>query len=216
MKIVAKAVPALQLLSDTNHTVLLLDFHAGMRFASHASDQGMLRGNASLLANAARASHVPLIVSAVASPGFRGEMYPELTTVLDERLVHERQSTNAWEDPAVIASINATGRDRLVVAGLWTSVCVLAPVLSAIDQGFEVYVVTDACGDISADAHERALTRMINAGAYPLTAIQYLFEARRTWPSAGAPMGPEALIRAHRHGRGVEIRGQARPDLQRA
>jgi len=68
-----------------------------------------------------------------------------------------------------------------VFAGLWTSVCIVGPVLSALEQGFEVYVITDASGDISQEAHERAVERMIQAGARPITSLQYLLELQRDW-----------------------------------
>lgn len=88
---------------------------------------------------------------------------------------------NTWEDAAVIKTINAIGKDRLVFAGLWTSVCIVGPTLSALAQGYEVYVITDACGDVSTEAHERAVERMVQAGARPMTALQYMLELQRDW-----------------------------------
>ena len=88
---------------------------------------------------------------------------------------------NTWEDKAVIAEVNRIGKSRLVLAGLWTSVCIVGPALSAIDQGFEVYVITDACGDVSTEAHERAVERIMQAGARPMTSLQYLLELQRDW-----------------------------------
>ena len=77
--------------------------------------------------------------------------------------------------------VNAIGKPRIVLAGLWTCVCIVGPALSALDQGFEVYVIADACGDVSDEAHERAMDRMIQAGARPMTALQYLLELQRDW-----------------------------------
>ncbi|MGH1560790.1 isochorismatase family protein [Caulobacter segnis] len=88
---------------------------------------------------------------------------------------------NTWEDQAVIDEVNAIGKKRIVLAGLWTSVCIVGPALSALDQGFEVFVITDACGDVSNEAHERAVTRMVQAGAQPITSLQYLLEMQRDW-----------------------------------
>jgi len=88
---------------------------------------------------------------------------------------------NTWEDAAVIKRVNEIGKTRIVLAGLWTSVCIVGPALSALDQGFEVFVIADACGDISTEAHERALQRMIQAGAQPITSLQYLLEMQRDW-----------------------------------
>ena len=76
------------------------------------------------------------------------------------------------------------GKPRIVLAGLWTSVCIVGPALSAIDQGFEVCVIADACGDVSAEAHDRAMDRMVQAGAQPMTALQYLLELQRDWARA--------------------------------
>ena len=88
---------------------------------------------------------------------------------------------NTWEDANVIKVVNAIGRERIVLAGLWTSVCIVGPAISALEQGFEVYVITDACGDVSTEAHERAVERMVQAGAQPMTSLQYLLELQRDW-----------------------------------
>jgi len=93
----------------------------------------------------------------------------------------DRTSMNTWEDANVIKEVNRIGKDRLVFAGLWTSVCIVGPTLSALDQGFEAYVIADACGDISDEAHERAMERMIQAGVRPMTSVQYLLELQRDW-----------------------------------
>src|SRR5881398_1407669 len=88
---------------------------------------------------------------------------------------------NTWEDKAVIEEVNRIGKGRIVLAGLWTSVCIVGPALSALEQGFEVYVIADACGDVSIEAHNRAMDRMVQAGARPMTALQYLLELQRDW-----------------------------------
>jgi nicotinamidase-related amidase len=88
---------------------------------------------------------------------------------------------NMWEDPRITARVNEIGKSRIVMAGLWTSVCVVGPALSALDQGFEVYVITDACGDVSDEAHQRALDRLVQQGARPMTSLQYLLELQRDW-----------------------------------
>ena len=77
--------------------------------------------------------------------------------------------------------MNEIGKERIVLAGLWTAVCIVGPALSALDQGFEVYVIADACGDVSTEAHNRAMDRMVQAGARPMTSLQYLLELQRDW-----------------------------------
>jgi nicotinamidase-related amidase len=91
---------------------------------------------------------------------------------------------NTWEDSRIAERVNTIGKGRLALAGLWTSVCIVGPALSAIDQGFEVYVIADACGDVSVEAHERAMDRMVQAGARPMTSLQYLLELQRDWARA--------------------------------
>jgi len=93
----------------------------------------------------------------------------------------DRTTMNAWEDARVVKRVNEIGKARIVLAGLWTSVCIVGPGLSALDQGFEVYVIADACGDISEEAHDRAMDRVVQAGARPMTALQYLLELQRDW-----------------------------------
>jgi nicotinamidase-related amidase len=81
----------------------------------------------------------------------------------------------------VIAEVNRIAKNRIVLSGLWTSVCIVGPALSALDQGFEVFVIADACGDVSNEAHDRAMNRMVQAGAQPMTSVQYLLELQRDW-----------------------------------
>jgi nicotinamidase-related amidase len=88
---------------------------------------------------------------------------------------------NTWEDVNAYKAITAKGKKRIVFAGLWTSVCIVGPALSAKAEGFDVYVITDASGDVSVEAHERAIERMVQLGIKPMTSIQYLLELQRDW-----------------------------------
>ncbi len=96
---------------------------------------------------------------------------------------------NAWEDVNAHKVITGFGKKKLVIAGLWTSVCIVGPVLSAIAEGYDVYVITDASADLSKEAHEVAIQRMIKAGATPITATQYVLELQRDW-ARSATYGP--------------------------
>jgi nicotinamidase-related amidase len=169
------------LLSPTNHTLILIDFQSQMAFATKSIDPVALRNNAGLVANAARIFDVPTIPTTVAEKTFSGPMFDEIKAAFPKAKFFDRTSMNTWEDEAVIDEVNRIGNSRVVLAGLWTSVCVVGPTLSAIDQGFEVYVIADACGDVSAEAHERAIERMVQAGARPMTSLQYLLELQRDW-----------------------------------
>ncbi|MBD5120205.1 isochorismatase family protein, partial [Xanthomonas citri pv. citri] len=147
----------------------------------------------------------PVILTTVAEKSFSGPLFPELPDIFPGEPVFDRTSMNAWEDQGVIDRINAIGKQRLVIAGLWTSVCIVGPTLSAIEQGFEVYVITDACGDVSDEAHERAVTRMVQAGAAPMTSVQYLLELQRDWARGDTYALTTGIARAHAGGYGIGI-----------
>ena len=181
MPITATPTPGALLLTPKDHALILIDFQSQMTFATKSIDITVLRNNAALISRAAKGFNVPAILTTVATTSFSGPMYSEITDAFPGQAMVERTSMNTWEDAGVIAEVNRIGKTRLVFAGLWTSVCIVAPVLSALDQGFEAYVITDACGDMSAEAHERAVERMIQAGARPMTSAQYLLELQRDW-----------------------------------
>ncbi|MBP8232291.1 hydrolase [Rhizorhabdus sp.] len=181
MTITATPTAGKTLLSPTDHSLILIDFQSQMAFATKSIAPELLRNNAALVANAAAGFNVPTILTTVAEKSFSGPMFAEITDAFPGQKLLDRTSMNTWEDPGVIEEVNRIGKERLVFAGLWTSVCIVGPVLSAIDQGFEVYVITDASGDISEEAHERAVERMIQAGARPITSLQYLLELQRDW-----------------------------------
>jgi nicotinamidase-related amidase len=177
----AKAVPGKTLLSPGDHTLILIDFQSQMAFATKSIDAVMLRNNAALIANAARVFKVATIPTTVAEKTFSGPMFDEIKSAFPRTPFIDRTTMNCWEDKAVVDEVNRIGKSRVVLAGLWTSVCIVGPALSALDQGFEVYVISDACGDVSEEAHERAVERMAQAGARPMTSLQYLLELQRDW-----------------------------------
>ncbi|WP_165187124.1 hydrolase [Caulobacter soli] len=181
MPILATPTPGPLLLTPTDHTLILIDHQSQMAFATHSIDATLLRTNAALVAHAAAGFGVSTIVTSVAEKSFSGPVFDEIKEALPNVEVTDRTSMNTWEDANVIKRVNAIGKDRLVLAGLWTGVCIVGPALSALAQGFEVYFITDACGDVSVEAHERAVQRMIQAGARPMTSLQYLLELQRDW-----------------------------------
>ena len=177
----AIAAPGAKLLKPSDHTLILIDFQSQMAFATHSISAIELRTNASLIAQAASGFGVSTILTTVAEKSFSGPMFDEITAPFPGQKMLDRTSMNTWEDTAVIAEVNRIGKQRIVLAGLWTGVCIVGPALSALDQGFEVYVIADACGDVSAEAHQRAMDRMVQAGAQPMTSLQYLLELQRDW-----------------------------------
>lgn len=181
MSITATPTPGAKLLTPKDHTLVMIDFQSQMAFATHSIDAVTLRNNAGLVASAAAGFGVSTILTTVAEKSFSGPMFDEIKAAFPGQAMLDRTSMNTWEDAAVIKRINEIGKPRIVLSGLWTGVCIVGPALSAIDQGFEVYVIADACGDVSAEAHERAMQRMVQAGAQPMTSLQYLLELQRDW-----------------------------------
>ena len=205
MPIKATPTPGAQLLTPTDHTLIMIDFQSQMAFATHSIDAITLRNNAGLVARAAAGFGVSTILTTVAEKSFSGPMFDEVTAPFPGKTLLDRTSMNTWEDAPVIEEINKIGKDRIVLAGLWTSVCIVGPALSALAQGYEVYVITDACGDVSAEAHERAVERMIQAGARPITALQYLLEMQRDWARTETYDMTTGIAKVHGGGYGLGI-----------
>ena len=146
----AKAAPGKLLLTPNDHTLILIDFQSQMAFATKSIDAVALRNNAALISHAAAGFGVSTILTTVAEKSFSGPMFSEITDAFPGQKLLDRTSMNTWEDAAVIARGQRDRQGpRIVLAGLWTSVCIVGPALSALDQGFEVYVIADACGDVS-------------------------------------------------------------------
>ena len=205
MTLTAKAVPGSKLLSPDNHALILIDYQSQMSFATHSIDAITLRNNAGLVARAAASFRVPAILTTVAEKSFSGPMFEEVTAAFPGQALLDRTSMNTWEDAAVIKQVNAIGKPRLVFGGLWTSVCIVGPVLSAIEQGYEAYVVADACGDVSVEAHNRAMERMIQAGAVPMTSLQYLLELQRDWARTDTYESTTGIAKLHGGAYGLGI-----------
>lgn len=177
----AKALPGKTLLSPADHTLIMIDHQSQMAFATKSIDGVMLRNNAAMVAKAAAGFKVSTILTTVAEKTFSGPIFEEIKDAFPGTDVIDRTSMNTWEDPRIAERVNKIGNNRLVFAGLWTSVCIVGPTLSALDQGFEVYVIADACGDVTNEAHEYAMDRMVQAGVRPMTSLQYLLELQRDW-----------------------------------
>lgn len=205
MSIVAKPVAGPRLLTPPDHTLIMIDFQSQMAFATKSIDAVTLRNNAALVARAAAGFGVSTILTTVAEKTFSGPMFDEIVEAFPKHEMIDRTSMNTWEDANVIRQVNAIGKTRLVLAGLWTSVCIVGPALSALAQGFEVYVLADACGDVSEEAHARAMDRMIQAGAQPMTSLQYLLELQRDWARTGTYEMTTGIARKFGGGYGLGI-----------
>jgi nicotinamidase-related amidase len=197
------AQPSDKLLTPKNHTLILIDHQPQMAFATRSIDIAELRNNTTGLAKAAKAFKVPTILTTVAAKSFSGAIFPEVQAVFPDQTPIDRSTMNTWEDQRVVDQVKKLGRKKVVMAALWTEVCLVEPVLSAIDEGYDVYIVTDASGGVSKEAHEMAVQRMIQAGAHPLTWLQYMLELQRDW-ARGETYAPVMDI-AKQHGGGYGL-----------
>ena len=175
--------PSPELLSPQNHALVLIDFEGQMAFATHNIDIALLRNNTGIISGASRIFNVPTVITTVAERSFSGPVFPEILESYPPASSGyiDRTTMNTWEDENAHRAIIATGKKKIVLAGLWTSVCIVGPALSAKAEGYDVYVISDACGDISEEAHSAAMDRMRQAGIKPITSMQYLLELQRDW-----------------------------------
>lgn len=175
--------PAPGLLTPANHALVLVDYESQMAFPVTSQSVDQLRNNTALVAGASKIFNVPTIVTTVAEKSFSGPVFREIEEFYPQKTSNyiDRTTMNTWEDVNAHKAIIGKGKKKIVFGGLWTSVCIVGPVLSAINDGYEVYVITDASGDVSKEAHEMAVTRMVQAGARPITSLQYLLELQRDW-----------------------------------
>jgi nicotinamidase-related amidase len=186
------------LLTPDNCTLLLIDHEPQMAFAVKNIDVQALVNNVTGLAKAAKIFKVPTVITTVAADTFSGPVFEGIKGVFPNLKPIDRESINAWDDRNFVAAVKKAGRNKLIFGGLWTELCVGMPAISAMEEGYEAYIVADACGDISDLAQDMAMWRMVQAGAVPMTWMQVLLELQRSW---GNKKTYDAVLRvAEEHG----------------
>lgn len=194
------------LLEPKNCVLVMIDFQPQMTFATKSIDGQTLINNAEGLAKAAKIFNVPTILTTVAEKSFAGPFFPQIKKVFPGQGLIDRTTMNCWEDKRVVDAIKKTGRKKIVFAGLWTEVCIVLPTIQALEEGYEICVVADACGGTSQVAHDMAMERMIQAGAVPITWLQFLLELQRDWARTETYDAVTTLARedAGSYGMGIE------------
>ncbi|MGE8044977.1 hydrolase [Pseudomonas monteilii] len=195
-----------ELLNPTNAALILIDHQPQMAFGVQSIDRQTLKNNTVGLAKAAKIFNVPTLYTSVETESFSGYIWPELLAVNPGAQPIERTSMNSWEDAKLVEAVNATGRKKLIMAALWTEVCLTFPALQAMEAGYEVYIVTDASGGTTQEAHDMSVQRMIQAGAIPVTWQQVLLEYQRDWAHKDTYQPVMDLVREHSgaYGMGVD------------
>ena len=193
----------LQALLTPEESVLLLIDHQPFQFANlHSHEPTMIVNNVIGLAKGAKVFGVPTILTTVLEER-GGLLIKGLQEVFPEQKPINRTLINTWEDDRVVEAIENTGRKKLIVAALWTEICLAMPVIQALGDNYEVYIVTDASGGVSAEAHDMAVRRMVQAGAVPLTWLAVLSEWQRDWAREATLAGMVEVISEQGGGSGV-------------
>ena len=184
-------------------SVLVLIDHQPYQLANvNSHDPHLAVNGAVALAKSAKAFDVPTILtSVVADRG--GLLFPQITDVFPGQEVIDRTFINTWEDAKVVDAVKATGRKQLIIAGLWTEICVAMPAIQALGEGWDVTVVTDASGAVSVEAHEVAIQRMIRAGANMMTWLAVAAEWQRNWARLETVTAITEVIKQHAAGSGI-------------
>lgn len=172
---------SLELLDPTNCVLILIDHQPQMFFGVESTHRETIINNVTALAKTAKVFNVPTILTTVAAKTFSGPLIPQVQSVFPDIKPIDRTSMNSWEDKNFVDAVKKTGRKKLVIAALWTEVCLAFPALSALQEGYEVYAVLDASGGTTKEAHKAAVGRMLQAGVVPVTWVQFMCELQRDW-----------------------------------
>ncbi len=194
------------LLTPDNCMLIMIDFQPQMAFAVKSIDGQTLINNAKGLAKSAKIFNIPTVLTTVAEKSFAGPMFPQIRKVFPDQKMIDRTTMNCWEDKNVVDAVKKIGKKKIVLAGLWTEVCIVTPAIQMLEDGYEVYVVADACGGTSNTAHDMAIMRVVQAGAVPMTWLQFLLELQRDWARQETYDAVTSLARedAGSYGLGIE------------
>ncbi|HBV39146.1 MAG TPA: hydrolase, partial [Erwinia sp.] len=172
----------LEVLTPQNCQIIFIDQQPQMAFGVQSIDRQVLKNNVVALAKAARVFNIPTVLTTVETESFSGHTFPELLDALPGQDILERTSMNSWDDQKVRDALAANGKQKIVVSGLWTEVCNNTFALCAMLEGdYEIYMVADASGGTTKEAHDFAMQRMIQAGVIPVTWQQVMLEWQRDW-----------------------------------
>lgn len=197
----------LEVLTPANCQIIFIDHQPQMAFGVQSIDRQVLKNNTVALAKAAKVFNIPTIITTVETESFSGNTYPELLDVFPGQDILERTSMNSWDDQKVRDALKANGKKKVVVAGLWTEVCNNSFALCAMLEGdYEIYMVADASGGTSKEAHDYTMQRMIQAGVIPVTWQQVMLEWQRDWARKETYTAVMDIVREHSgaYGMGVD------------
>jgi len=196
----------LEVLTPQNSQLIFIDQQPQMAFGVQSIDRQQLKNNVVALAKAAKVFNIPTTITTVETESFSGNTYPELLAVFPENKILERTSMNSWDDQNVRDALAANKRKKVIVSGLWTEVCNTTFALCAMKDGdYEIYMVADASGGTSVDAHKYAMDRMVQAGVIPMTWQQVMLEWQRDWARQETYDAVTSIVKEHSGAYGMGI-----------
>jgi len=185
-------------------SILVLIDHQPYQFANlHSHEPATIINNVIGLAKTAKVFNVPVILTSVIEER-GGYIIKGLLDVFPEQRPINRTFINAWEDPKVADMVKASGRKQLIIAGLYTEICVAMPAIQALGEGYDVFVVTDACGGVTSEAHDMAVRRMVQVGIVPINWVAVVGEWQRDWARETAA-GVAGVVMEHGGGGGIAL-----------
>ena len=184
---------------------LIVDPQPGLAFAVQSIDRQLLLNNLLALVETVNAFAVPQVVTTSATKVYSGPAFSVLREHIGNAVQIERRNMNAWEDEAARTAVVKSGRKVLLIAGLLTEACVTFPAISALQDGYRVLCVADACGGTSGDAHRLALDRMRDAGVQMTSWLQLLLEFQRDWTRHATYDAARAIVERHAGGYGIGL-----------
>ncbi len=190
------------LLRPEDSFLVLID-HQPYQFANlNSHEPMMIVNNVVGLAKAAKVFDVPTIMTTVMEER-GGYLIKGLQDVFPDQKPIDRTFINTWEDSAVTEIVKKSGRKQLILAALWTEVCLAMPAIQALAEGYDVFIVTDASGGVSKEAHDMAVRRMVAAGAVPITWMAVASEWQRDWAREKTAAGLSGVVLEHGGASGV-------------
>jgi nicotinamidase-related amidase len=187
------------------NSLLLLIAHQPFQFANlHSHEPSMLVNNVVGLAKTAKVFGLPTILTTVVEER-GGLLLKGIRDVFPGQEIINRTTINTWEDPRVVSQVAQAGRQNLIMAGWWTEICLTMPTIQALGEGYDVFIVTDASGGVSAESHQRGVQRMVQAGAVPITWMAVLSELQRDWARTETAEGVAEILFEHGGGSGAAL-----------
>jgi nicotinamidase-related amidase len=192
-----KSKVGLEALLRPKDSILVLIDHQPYQFTNlNSHEPTIIINNVIGLAKTAKVFNVPTILTTVIEER-GGYIIKGLQDVFPDQKPINRTFINTWEDPKVTDVVKKSGRKQLILAGLFTEICVVMPAIQALGEGYDVYVVTDACGSVTEEAHDMAVRRMVQAGVVPINWLAVLGEWQRDWARTDTAAGVAGVVLEH-------------------